>query len=179
LSHQTDKSGNFLKRAININTFEFSATSESEAITDKLAQAFVNCIPGNTTIALSGTLGAGKTRFVQGIAVALGGTPEQVTSPTFVICNQYPLKRHVFHLDAYRIKDADEFLELGVDEMYLTDGYVFIEWAEKFSDCLPREQISLNIVIDGEYSRRFEFSATTKYVDCLTALARSCTLMDV
>ena len=75
--------------------------AHSETDTDAVARAFIKHIPNNTTIGLTGTLGAGKTRFVQGVAVALGARSEQVTSPTFVICNQYPLEKIIYHLDAY------------------------------------------------------------------------------
>ncbi len=148
---------------MNTNSTTITLTADSEAKTDTIAKAFVRHIPGNATIALTGTLGAGKTRFVQGVAVALGATPEQITSPTFVICNQYAVDKHIFHLDAYRIKTDDEFFELGVDEMFLSDGYVFIEWAEKFISMLPRERLSISIDIVSENTRRFHFSGTSKY----------------
>ena len=150
---------------MDMNTKPLTMTlwGNSEADTDYIAHRFVECIPISTTIALTGTLGAGKTRFVQGVAVALGAAASVVTSPTFVLCNQYSLTKPVFHLDAYRIKDEDEFLELGVEEMYLSEGYTFIEWAEKFESCLPRECIRLTIEIDSETGRSFIFSGTGKY----------------
>ncbi len=159
---------------MNTNSPTITLQATSEADTDLIARRFVDCIPNSTTVALTGTLGAGKTRFVQGVAVALGGTATAVTSPTFVICNQYPLSKNVFHLDAYRIKDEDEFLELGVDEMYLSEGYTFIEWAEKFESCLPREHIRLTIEINSETGRSFCFSGTAKYASKLEQLKESC-----
>ena len=156
------------------NPNTMSIESGSEADTDLIAAAFARCFPGNTTIALTGTLGAGKTRFVQGVAVALGAKPEQVTSPTFVICNQYPVDKHVYHLDAYRIKDDDEFFELGVDEMFLSEGYVFIEWAEKFREMLPREYVSLTIDVTSETSRALHFTGTPKYYSALQQLKEQC-----
>lgn len=159
---------------MNTSTCSFSLLANSEADTDHIASAFANCIPGNTTVALNGTLGAGKTRFVQGVAMALGANPDQVTSPTFVICNQYPVEKHIYHLDAYRIKDEDEFFELGVDEMFLSDGFVFIEWAEKFQSSLPRQIITLTIEVVSEHSRRFHFTATDRYETALSELKRAC-----
>lgn len=159
---------------MNTNSQTITLHATSEADTDFIAHRFVECIPNSTTIALTGTLGAGKTRFVQGVAVALGGNASSITSPTFVICNQYLLSQNVFHLDAYRIKDEDEFLELGVDEMYLSDGYTFIEWAEKFERCLPREYIGLTIEINSETGRTFIFSGTNKYASVLEALTAAC-----
>jgi len=159
---------------MSINITTGSLTAHSEADTDAVAKAFVNHIPNGTTIGLTGTLGAGKTRFVQGVAVALGARSEQVTSPTFVICNQYPLETMIYHLDAYRIQDEDEFFELGVDEMFLSDGYVFIEWGEKFEQMLPRERIILSIDVLNATSRRFHFSGTSRYQQEIRQLLLAC-----
>ena len=148
--------------------------SDSESDTDAVANAFSQSVPNSSTIALNGTLGAGKTRFVQGVCVALGADEEEITSPTFVICNQYLLEKNVYHLDAYRIKDDDEFFELGVDEMFLDEAYVFIEWADKFEAMLPRERITVTIEVLGESSRRFHFSGTPKYAQPIKQLLLSC-----
>ncbi len=159
---------------MNTNITEGNLISHSENDTDTVAKAFSRFIPSNTTIGLNGTLGSGKTRFVQGVCVALGASPEEVTSPTFVICNQYLLDKNIFHLDAYRIKDDDEFFELGVDEMFLGNGYVFIEWADKFEAMLPRERITVTIDVLGENTRRFCFSGTTKYALAIKQLLLDC-----
>ncbi|MDB4863072.1 tRNA (adenosine(37)-N6)-threonylcarbamoyltransferase complex ATPase subunit type 1 TsaE [Pirellulaceae bacterium] len=156
----------------NITTGSLMAHSETD--TDAVARAFIKHIPNNTTIGLTGTLGAGKTRFVQGVAVALGARSEQVTSPTFVICNQYPLEKIIYHLDAYRIQDEDEFFELGVDEMFSSDGYVFIEWAEKFAKMMPRERIIVTIDVLSATSRRFHFNGTPKYQQAIKQLLLDC-----
>lgn len=159
---------------MNTNPITVSIESGSESQTDLIASAFAQYFPGNTIVALTGTLGAGKTRFVQGVAVALGARPEQVTSPTFVICNQYPVDKHIYHLDAYRIKTDDEFFELGVDEMFLSDGFVFIEWAEKFKEMLPRDYVSLTIEVISETSRRFHFTGASRYSTALHQLKAHC-----
>ena len=156
------------------NPITVTIETGSESQTDLIASAFARLIPGNTTVALTGTLGAGKTRFVQGVAAALGANPEQVTSPTFVICNQYAVAKHIYHLDAYRIKTDDEFFELGIDEMFLSDGYVFIEWAEKFYEMLPRDYVSLTIDVISETERRFRFTGTSKYKTALQQLKEFC-----
>jgi tRNA threonylcarbamoyladenosine biosynthesis protein TsaE len=159
---------------MNTNITEGKLISHSEADTDAVADAFSRSIPNNATIGLNGTLGAGKTRFVQGVCVALGASPEEVTSPTFVICNQYRLEKSVFHLDAYRIKDDDEFFQLGIDEMFLSNGYVFIEWADKFEAMLPRERITVTIDVLGETSRQFCISGTPKYALAIKQLLQEC-----
>ena len=137
-----------------------SFLSRSELDTHKLAQRFVEFIPTGTTVALSGTLGAGKTAFVQGVGIASGINRNSITSPTFVLCNEYVGTHSIYHLDAYRLVDSDEFLELGPEELYESKHYVFIEWAERVIHCLPREYITININIEGRDSRLFNVDST-------------------
>ena len=91
--------------------FVFDAASEAD--TDRLGAALAGVLPPGTTIALNGTLGAGKTRLVQAIAAACGIDRQDVVSPTFVLCQRYQGDRMIYHLDAYRLHDDDEFRELG------------------------------------------------------------------
>ena len=92
-------------------------------------------------IALTGPLGAGKTRLVQAVAVASGVDRREVVSPTFVLVHEYHGSRPIYHLDAYRLRDDDEFLELGADEYFGPPNLVFIEWADRVRRCLPPERI--------------------------------------
>jgi tRNA threonylcarbamoyladenosine biosynthesis protein TsaE len=139
---------------------ERSFLSNSLADTHKLGELFVTNIPCGTTVALLGTLGAGKTAFVQGVGVASGIPAHSITSPTFVLCNEYVGTRSIYHLDAYRLADCDEFSELGPEEMYQSKHYVFIEWADRIVNCLPREYITIRINIENRDSRLFVVNAT-------------------
>jgi tRNA threonylcarbamoyladenosine biosynthesis protein TsaE len=130
------------------------------ADTDRLGAALAKCLPAGTTVALSGTLGAGKTRLVQAIAVGCGVPAEEVVSPTFVLCQEYRGRRRLVHLDAYRIADDDEFLQLGVDEYFSSDAIVLIEWAERVARCLPQQRVEIQIEPLGETSRRFAIRAS-------------------
>jgi tRNA threonylcarbamoyladenosine biosynthesis protein TsaE len=134
---------------------EFIFTSNSLADTDRLAAALAPILPQRATIALCGTLGAGKTRLVQGLAAAVGIDPAGVTSPTFVLCQQYAGSRRLYHLDAYRLHDADEFRELGTDELYEEAALTLIEWADKVEAALPDSYLLVNIEVTGEHSRQF------------------------
>ena len=140
-----------------MNPFVF--TADSLADTDRLAAALARVLPERATIALCGTLGAGKTRFVQGLAAAAGIDPADVTSPTFVLCQQYAGRRRLFHLDAYRLHDADEFRELGTEEMYEEPALTLIEWADKVEPALPDSYLLIEIEVTGEQSRTFRISA--------------------
>jgi tRNA threonylcarbamoyladenosine biosynthesis protein TsaE len=134
---------------------EFIFTANSLADTDRLAAALAAVLPQRATIALCGTLGAGKTRLVQGLAAAVGIDPAGVTSPTFVLCQQYAGSRRLYHLDAYRLHDADEFRELGTDELYEEAALTLIEWADKVEQALPDSYLLVNIEVTGEMSRQF------------------------
>ena len=124
------------------------------AATDRFGRQLAEHLPPGSVVALSGTLGAGKTRLVQAIAAAYGVDPADVTSPTFVLCREYHGTRTIFHLDAYRLKDEDEFLELGPEEMFASGGLVFIEWAERVASYLPPDCVEITLEVTGERSRR-------------------------
>jgi len=134
---------------------QFAFEAASEADTDRLGAALAAVLPPGTTIAVNGTLGAGKTRLVQAIAAACGVQREEVVSPTFVLCQRYQGDRTIYHLDAYRLRDDDEFRELGPEEFYESDGLTIIEWADKVANCLPDERVEIDIEVTGQTARRF------------------------
>lgn len=93
--------------------------------------------PG-VVLALYGDLGSGKTHFVKGIAEGLGVSPAEVRSPTFTILSVYDDgERPLYHFDAYRVQNPDEFVELGFEEYVHGDGITCIEWADRVPDLLP------------------------------------------
>jgi tRNA threonylcarbamoyladenosine biosynthesis protein TsaE len=110
-------------------------------------------------IALVGNLGAGKTRFVQAAAEGLGVDGVPVNSPTFVLIHEYQGRLPVYHFDTYRLRDVDEFLELGADEYMAGDGVCFIEWADRMVEVLPRDRLTVEFEITGEHSRRIRITA--------------------
>ncbi len=134
----------------------FSFSSDSESDTDRFGAALAEALPDGVTVSLCGTLGAGKTRLVQAIAAACGVPREQIVSPTFVLCQEYHGRRTLYHLDAYRIRDDDEFLQLGVEEYFESPAITLVEWGERVRDCLPPEHIEIRIEVLGHTSRRFD-----------------------
>jgi tRNA threonylcarbamoyladenosine biosynthesis protein TsaE len=134
---------------------EFIFDAADEAATDRLGATLAAVLPPGTTIALLGTLGAGKTRLVQAIAAGLGVAREDVVSPTFVLCQRYDGTQTIHHLDAYRLKDEDEFRELGAMELMDSAGLTIIEWADRVAECLPDERIEIQIDVTGQTQRRF------------------------
>jgi tRNA threonylcarbamoyladenosine biosynthesis protein TsaE len=127
---------------------------QSIADTDRLGALLAECLPAGATVSLVGTLGAGKTRLVQAVAEALGAPRDAVTSPTFVLVNEYPQGRlPVYHFDAYRLKDDDEFLQLGPDEYFEGQGLTFVEWGDRVAHCLPRKAVEVRIEIGAGQER--------------------------
>ena len=151
----------------------FTYISPNLEATERLGRALAEVLPPGTTVALCGTLGAGKTRLVQAIAAACGVPREEVVSPTFVLCHEYHGTRDIYHLDAYRLRDDDEFLELGPEEYFNSPGLVLIEWADRVIDCLPRERIEIRIEVTGPEARRFEIRAVGECHDSRLVELRS------
>jgi len=146
--------------------------ANDEAATARLGTALAEVVPDGTTVALYGTLGAGKTRLVQAIAEAAGIDRRDVISPTFVLIKEYRGRRTICHIDAFRIKDEDEFLELGPDEYFESDAVVLVEWADRVEAELPRERIEIRIEITGDGSRQFTVaSAGNRYEKTIDRLA--------
>jgi len=154
--------------------FTFTAHDESE--TARLGAALAEVLPSGTVIAVTGTLGAGKTRLIQAVAAALGVPPGNVTSPTFVLVNEYTGGRMpIYHFDTYRLKDEDEFLELGPEEYFDSNGLVFIEWADRVAEFLPDERLEIEIEVTGETQRRISIRGTSPQLeDLVTQLATAC-----
>jgi tRNA threonylcarbamoyladenosine biosynthesis protein TsaE len=137
-----------------LNALQFHARDEND--TERLGVALAAVLQPPVTLALVGTLGAGKTRFAQGLVTALGVTREQVVSPTFVLCQQHEGRFRVYHLDAYRLNDDDEFLDLGVEEYFeAPDVVTIIEWSDRVEDCLPEERIDIHIEVAEGSGRDF------------------------
>jgi tRNA threonylcarbamoyladenosine biosynthesis protein TsaE len=143
-----------------MNSFVFEAGDETA--TDRFGAALAAVLPPGTTVALCGTLGAGKTRLVQAIAAACGVPRHEVVSPTFVLCQQYRGSRTINHLDAYRLRDEDEFRELGVEELFSSDGLTFVEWADRVAAVLPEERLEIEIEVTGPMARRLVVKAHGK-----------------
>jgi tRNA threonylcarbamoyladenosine biosynthesis protein TsaE len=149
--------------------FNFQARDLDDTL--KLGAALAEILLPGSVIALSGTLGAGKTRLVQAVAAAAGFDPRDVTSPTFVLVNEYAARVPIYHFDAYRVRDDDEFLQLGPEEYFERPAWCFIEWAERVESGLPLERLEIAISVLGDTARRFEFIARgARYEQALSAL---------
>jgi tRNA threonylcarbamoyladenosine biosynthesis protein TsaE len=139
-------------------TAEF--VTQSVAETRAWGTQLARCLQPGDVVALDGPLGAGKTHLVQGILEGLDFPREHVTSPTFTLIQEYPARVPVCHCDAYRLRDVDEFLELGVDELLGSEVICLIEWAERVAEVLPRDRLSIVLQVTGETARIIKIGAS-------------------
>jgi tRNA threonylcarbamoyladenosine biosynthesis protein TsaE len=127
-----------------------------EAATDALGRRLAAVLFPGVVIGLIGPLGAGKTRLVRAIAEGLGiADPRAVSSPTFVLIQEYNARLPIYHFDAYRLKSEAEFFDLGAHEYFQGNGVCLVEWADRVPGCLPLEHLRIQIEVTGPASRRF------------------------
>lgn len=137
-----------------ITKLKAGITTSSAAETRALAAELAAALPPDTTLALHGDMGVGKTTFVQGLAHGLG-VKEQVTSPTFAIYSVYQGPRtKLVHLDAYRLENESQLEELLLEEFLTSPWCLAVEWPEKTGAWLPDNawHVTLSIV-DGDKHR--------------------------
>jgi tRNA threonylcarbamoyladenosine biosynthesis protein TsaE len=134
--------------------------STGEAETDRLAALFAGVLERGDVVAFEGTLGAGKTRLVRGLASALHADRSFVSSPTFGLVQQYDGDMPLVHIDAYRLNDAAEFERMGGAELFDPEGITLIEWSERIAGSLPRERWVVAARHAGETSREYAIRST-------------------
>ncbi|MFO0798378.1 MAG: tRNA (adenosine(37)-N6)-threonylcarbamoyltransferase complex ATPase subunit type 1 TsaE [Gemmataceae bacterium] len=149
-------------------TLDIPDLSATEALGRRLGALLFR----GAVVALVGPLGAGKTHLTRAIAEGLGvRNPAAVTSPTFVLIQEYPARLPVYHFDAYRLSGPREFAELGAHEYFAGDGVCVVEWADKVEPTLPAEHLRIVITPVDENRRRFELTAHgERYAAVLAAL---------
>ena len=155
------------------DTHTASLTLAGMTDTDRLGQLIANAATDGTTIGFTGTLGSGKTRLIQAIATASGVDPANVTSPTYVLCHIYHGTRVIYHLDVYRLKDTDEFLELGVEEMFESTGLTLVEWADRVDEVLPPKRLTVDLQISGPEERLATIKGPGEFLPIISSLQES------
>ena len=129
-------------------------TTESAEQTRALAAELAAALPPDTTLALHGDMGVGKTTFVQGLAHGLG-VAEQVTSPTFAIYSIYRgASRRLVHLDAYRLESGRQVDALLLEEFLASPWCLAVEWPDKVGEWLPKDAWHLTLsIVEGDRHR--------------------------
>jgi tRNA threonylcarbamoyladenosine biosynthesis protein TsaE len=126
--------------------------TETEEQTSAAGERLASTLHAGDVVLLFGELGAGKTAFVRGLAQGLGADPEDVSSPTFTLVQEYHGRLTLFHVDLYRLEER-EIGDLGLEELILSDGVVAIEWAERWRD-RPDDVIEVSLENIGDEKRR-------------------------
>ncbi|MFN7706967.1 MAG: tRNA (adenosine(37)-N6)-threonylcarbamoyltransferase complex ATPase subunit type 1 TsaE [Pirellulaceae bacterium] len=117
----------------------------------RLAQLIAKLAPIPSLIGLQGTLGAGKTTWTRMLVEAISQGRLAATSPTFQLVHRYPTDPPVYHVDAYRLKDDDEWWDLGVEEWMETPSLTVIEWADRVAKWLPQDRLTIVLeCLDGD-----------------------------
>lgn len=124
--------------------------TSSAAETQEIAQTLAAALRPDTTLALHGDLGAGKTTFVQGLARGLGVTAP-VTSPTFNIFTLYQGgSRTLVHMDAYRLENDQQIDALMLEDFLVSPWCLAIEWPDKIAAWIPTDAFHLDLGITSD-----------------------------
>lgn len=144
--------------------FELNSLTDTAELGASMAQV----LEAGDVLALEGDLGAGKTTLVRAIATARAVDPALVSSPTFVIVNEYPPARPgdapLVHVDAYRLASPEDLEPLGWDRLADGSSILLIEWAERIGAALPQDRTArLVIRATGESSRLVSLEAPDEW----------------
>lgn len=128
--------------------------TESPEETQNLGEMFGKTLKPGDVVALIGDLGTGKTCLTQGIARGIGiAAGEVVSSPSYILINEYNGKIPIYHIDLYRLENIAEIADLGIGEYIDNDGVCIIEWAERMEEGLPETCIRIYIMWEDENTR--------------------------
>jgi len=154
---------------------DFDVTSKSPEETIELGRKIGSQLKGGEVVAICGALGSGKTHLIKGIAAGAGAAEAgKVTSPTFVIINEYKSRPSegldkgrldVYHIDAYRLDSIAEFEMIGFDDYCRPESVVVIEWADKIESALQGiDYIRIELFRAGEMQRDVHIENTPEYI---------------
>ena len=142
--------------------------SSSPEETEDLGESIAHGLKPGAVIALKGSLGAGKTCLVKGIARGLR-IAENITSPTYTIISEYEARLSgpasqggknipFYHIDAYRLRGDDDFENTGAGEYFGANGIIVIEWCDRIPRSIPPDAITITIEITGPQNRKITIS---------------------
>ncbi len=154
------------------NMLEFVSRSPEQ--TRRLGMRLGSMLRSGDIVCMNGDLGSGKTTFVQGLAQGWGSL-DIVTSPTFVLVNQYQRMdgSTMFHLDAYRMQNALEAEDLDLVQM-MDSGCLVVEWPEKIREALPEECLWIEMKYIADESRQMAFNPIgERYIAILAEFRRA------
>ncbi|GBE02966.1 MAG TPA: tRNA (adenosine(37)-N6)-threonylcarbamoyltransferase complex ATPase subunit type 1 TsaE [Nitrospirae bacterium] len=140
-------------------TFETSDETDTIGLAERLGK---NLKRGDI-VCLYGDLGAGKTTFIKGIARSVDIPEREITSASFVIIAEHYGRYPLYHIDLYRLSDADEAMNTGMDEYLYGDGISVVEWAERLGD-YPDCTVEIHIKDIGDKKRKISIKGNAEYI---------------
>jgi tRNA threonylcarbamoyladenosine biosynthesis protein TsaE len=146
-----------------------TVTSKSPRETVEMGRKIGVQLHGGEVFAICGPLGSGKTHLIKGIAAGAGAQDsEGVTSPTFVIVNQYAGRFDLYHIDVYRLDSIADFERLGFDDFCYPESVVLIEWADKIEPALRGlDPIRIDLSHAGQRQRIIRLQNVPAYLKVL------------
>jgi tRNA threonylcarbamoyladenosine biosynthesis protein TsaE len=138
----------------------YRTASEEETIS--LGERLAGDLPRRGVVLLIGNLGAGKTTLAKGIVRGRGAAePDDVSSPTFTLIHEYGKGATVYHIDLYRLDEAQQVATLGLEEIFDRDALVLIEWGERFPELMPAVRTEIYLHATGGDEREIEVRQVT------------------
>jgi len=132
----------------------YTISQIEEVATELLAHA------SSKTLCFYGKMGSGKTTLIKALVRRLGGG-QQANSPTFGIVNEYQSTSGSvlgYHFDFYRLESEEEALDLGLEEYFNQDTWIFIEWPDKITDLLPENCTRISLEILDPVTRQIQIT---------------------
>ena len=131
-----------------------TSVTHSRDETFKLGYSIGRSLAEPCVFLLDGQLGSGKTVFAKGLICGVGcPDPDDVTSPSFTLINEYLLRLKVYHVDLYRLETGKDLQSLDLEEIFSEPAVVIVEWAEKLMNLVPDRAIQVCIEDLGEDKR--------------------------
>ena len=145
------------KRVSSNRAMDLALRSRHE--TESFGRAVGRMLRGGEVLALIGELGAGKTALVRGMAAALGAPETAVSSPTFILIQQYRGRLPLIHIDLYRLRTAVEAESIGLADCFSDETITVIEWADRFPSLLPTDRLELRLTHRTPTTRSMQLAA--------------------
>lgn len=127
----------------------------------RAAREFVEAMGDSTVFAFYGDMGAGKTTFINALAHELGVEEDVANSPSFSIVNEYrsdTTAELIYHFDLYRLNNADEALDLGIEDYFDSGALCLLEWPERVEELLPDDTVRVKLYVNDDDSRLLQIS---------------------
>lgn len=136
-----------------MSTFLISSLDKIEQV----AAEFISTYKEPAVFCFYGSMGAGKTTFVQALCAQLR-VVDVVNSPSFAIVNEYNTENDdaVYHFDFYRLKEEEEAFDLGYEDYFYSNNYCFVEWPEKIASLLPEKRYDVTVTVLDDMTRQIE-----------------------